>query len=667
MKKNGSIILAILFSLTAVLFFAPMLQQNLEFFSFKKLSGYKKPAPKPELTYKTYTTGTFQKQEEQYLKEHFGFREPLIRMYNQWTYDWFKTTSNREISIGKDGWLYHTESALHYYGNMESWFGLSNSQVRDHLIKQARSLSKVNVILKEYDVHLLTFTLPTKSFIYPEHLRRQPVGDTTFNAVPFLERQLDSLGVPHINMIPWFQQLQDTTPFDLFYSKGSHWAAGAPLAVDTILRAMEHIDGRSLAHVQVGFPYSLEEIPYNDNDLEYLLNLARPLKREPIHEYPVSLWADDSTAFPTVWFVGTSFYWYLTRRVNFDALFRFRDLLFYDALFYTNSEKESLDANNLDYLHELLLHDYVVFFRDGPQLYTSSLVFPGKSLITLCISPERMKEKTEAIADSLAKVWHDSHPEKKKENYLFTARLKLYQNPELFEELRGDSIPAYRNPKIAQVLAERAIRADRTWSFLIETKAKNDSLDTRSLYWIEANNMMNNKYLNRNKAYFTTYDYFDYLIEETMLDLWRRGHNTLSDDNLFDLAKSNIEMRIQQHAFDDDTLMMMACAMEAFAKQLGKEEILPKLRSKAEEKQISIDKAFRDDVTWCFRNGKDNWRYLTQEAIVKGFDAYLIERKMRNNEETMANLMQKHHDLNLPFRLVVNRDIEWVRKRSVKQ
>lgn len=667
MKEKHNVILIILFCLTALLVFAPFLQQNLQLFTFKQLTGYKKPAPKPVLNLDNYVSGTFQTQEEQYLKEHFGFREPLIRMYNQWTYDWFKTTSNKEINIGKDGWLYHTESALQYYGNMESWFDLSNSQVRDNLISQTRSLAKVNAILKEYDVELLTFTLPTKSYIYPEHLRKQPVGDTTFNATLFYEQQLDSLSVPHINMTSWFQQMQDTIPFDLFYSKGSHWAAGAPIAVDSMLRYMEQIGGQTLTHIQLGRPYSLDDIPFNDFDLEMLLNLAAPLKHEPIHEYPVSLLTDNSTTYPSVWFVGTSFYWYMTRRVNFDVLFSFRDLLFYDAVFYTDREQIQLSAYNLDYLHELLLHNYVVFFRDGPQLYTNAFVFPGKALISLCISDERLKEKTEAVADSIIHHWQATGSPYDKSLCYQRAELLLQQHPEMFEELRGEGIPTCRNPRIGQVLTERNIRADRSWSFLLNAKGENDSIDARSLFKLEAGNVFNNKPLLRDKAYLTTYDYFDFLVKETMLDLRRHCPSPISDIEVFDKAKNIIEERIRQHAYDDDTLMQMAYTMDGIVRYLSKEEIMESIRKKAKEKQISIDKAFRDDVVWCFRNNKNGYFQPSEEALLKAFTDYQIERKMRRDKESKAYLINKHRESDLPLRIVINRNIEWKHQNRITQ
>ena len=626
--------------------------------------GYQQPASKPVLSYDSYCTENYQQQAEKYLKENFGFREPLIRFYNQCTYDWFKTTSNKEISIGKNGWLYHTESALYYYGNMESWFDMSNNEVRESLSQKAQTLAKVNAILKQYDVNLLTFTLPTKSFIYPEHLRWQPLGDTTFNAVPFFAQQLDSLGVPHINMVPWFKQVQDTTPFDLFYSKGSHWAAGASLAVDTMLRYMEQLGGQPLAHIQYGQPYSIDEIPYTDKDLELLLNLATPLKHEPLYEYPVNLLTDEHTKYPSVWFVGTSFYWYMTSRVNFDALFRDRDLLFYYAVFHTDRERKSFPADYLDYLHELLVHDYVVFFRDGPQLYNNSMLFPGKALISLCISEERLKEKTTAVADSICHAWQ-AYTHQDSLTCYNEAKLMLERQPEMFEELRGEGIPTCRNPRIGQILTERKIRADRNWSFLLNAMATNDSLNVQDLFRKETNNVITNQSLLRDNTYFTSYDYLDLLVDEAILDIYRSQPVSGTKDEVFQLALDNIKTRIQQHAYDDDTLMIMACTMDNIANEFGKDVGLASIREKAEEWHVSFDKAYREATLWCYHHTKDKRLFMNEEILLRALDSYRIEHNIRQNKEALDDIIRKHNELNLPLRLVFNQSIEWIRLTRV--
>lgn len=645
MKTKHNIILTVLFAVTALIFFAPMVQQNWRLFKFKGMVGYNQPTQKPKPTFDSYQKGAYQRQSEKYLQEHFGFREPLIRMYNQCTYDLFKTTSNNDVAIEKDGWLYHTESIYQYFGDMEKRFGLSSSQVRDMLSEEARALAKVNAILKEYDVHLLTFSLPTKTFVYPEHLRRHPVGDTAFNAAEYYEQLMKACGVPHINMTSWFQQLQDTTDFDLFYSKGSHWAAGATLAVDSILRYMERLDNRHLTQIQLGEPYPISDIPWDEKDLENLLNLARPLKHEPVYEYPVTLATDDSTTFPTVWFIGTSFYWYMKRRVSFDVLFQSRDFTFYRALHYTNRESVSKPAENMDYLHELLMHDYVVFFRDGPQLHNYGFLFPGKSLIGLCISEERFNEKLAQVADSMGSRE--------------LALMHLQQHPELFEELRGEEVPSCRNPKIDLILAEKKIRADRSWSFLLNAKADNDSSDIQELFAKEARNVLDNNALLRDNVFFTSYDYFSFLLEETLTKLRQRPNETHSNSELYELALADLEVRVQQHEFDDDSLMMAACAMDAMIHRIGTEPVLSAVRTKAEERKVSIDNMFREDVIWCLHKLDDWKRFSDGGGVDKAFEYFQIERRMRLNNEVMASINQKRIEEQLPVRTAINNQVEW--------
>ena len=572
MKKNHGI-LTLLFGLTAVILFAPMVQQYWKPFKFKGMVGYKEPTEKPKLEFSRYQKRAYQRQAEAYLQEHFGFREPLIRMYNQCTYDLFKTTSNNDVAIEKDGWLYHTESVFQYFGNMEQKFDKNSDQVRELLDDEVRCLDKVNAILKEYGVHFLTFTLPSKSFVYPEHLRWHPVGDTAFNAIDYYERLLGERDIPYINMTSWFKQMQDTCGIDLFYSKGSHWASGAVLAVDTLLRRMEQLGDLQLTKIQRGEPYSITDIPFDDKDLENLLNLARPLKHEPIYEYPVTLLSNDSTSYPTVWFIGTSFYWYMKRRVSFDALFRSRDFTFYMVHYFTNREQTQLMMDDIDILHELLFHDYVVYFRDGPQLHSYGYLFPGKALISLCISEERFNEKLAQVTDSIGDIGR--------------AKVLLQQKPDrYFEELRGDEVPSCRNPKIEPLLTERMIRADRNWRFLLTAQAVHDTTDIQTLFEKETRNVLNHKALLRDNAYFTSYDYFNFLLDETFAQLRQHAKEPIDESKLPEMAMADLETRVRQHAFDNDSLMMASCAMDAIIRWIGSESVLPQVHTQATEKKL---------------------------------------------------------------------------------
>lgn len=642
------------------LLFLPLLQEHLGIFKFKPLKGVFEPADVPELTLKNYANGKWQKQLEPYIAERFGFREPLIRLYNEYVYDFYHKTYSEEIAVGKDGWLYQKDGVIQYYGLKEQHHGLTNAQFKENLDIEMRSLVKVRAILKEYGVELMTFTLPVKSYIYPEHLWPQHYGDTTFDAGVYYDQKLREAGFPHINMTPWFQDIRDDYPFTLFNEKGSHWASGAVIGTDSLLRYMETLKGERFPRIVMGEPYKVPEaeVGPRDKDLAELLNICHePKQRTPLYEIPVSIETDSATVHPNVLFIGTSYYWYMTARIPFREVFSNRDFMYYGNTYFYDEELQWKPMTQVRVMREALLHDYVVYFKNAPQLYADGFFFFGKALIGLCISDERLQEKISEVADSLMQVDAEIHPDWARENYLYQARLSLFKNPELFEELRGDDLPTIRNPKVEAVLKEREIRADRDWRFVLHAKATNDTIDIDKLYEIESFNLLNHTPLLKNQSFFTTFDYFEYLLEE-MRPQFSDQTTDLAQLNL--LALDALGQRVERHEFDNDSLMRAACVMNAVVKSLENEKSLTSIREKAQTRQWSVDRTFNSDVVWCFNNIKDWSPYFNETTIQTAFELYKIERGLRKDAYTMEKVRQKCRDKQLPFRSAFDDEIRWV-------
>ena len=281
-------------------------------------------------------------------------------------------------------------------------------------------------------------------------------------------------------------------------------------------------------------------------------------------------------------------------------------------------------------------------------------------MIALCISDERMKEKTQEVADSLSAVWSEQNPDKGRSDLEKEAHNMLLQHPELFEELRGNDIPLARNPRIESIMKEKEIRADRAWNFLLQAYAANDSVSMNKAFKTEAYNILKNKPLIKNNVYFTSFDYFDFLTKETAHDLGRRPDAIDDRKELLTLALDTLEARVQRHEYDHDSLMRIACAMDAITNNLSSENNLQSLKAKAEKRQISIDKMYREDALWCLNNNDNLGRYMTEDAVTNAFLRYKAERKIRNNAEWMNSEVQKHNERNEPFRVTLNKDIDWV-------
>ena len=153
-----------------------------------------------------------------------------------------------------------------------------------------------------------------------------------------------------------------------------------------------------------------------------------------------------------------------------------------------------------------------------------------------------------------------------------------------------------------------------------------------------------------------------------MLEIYRSPMVPETRTEVYQLALDKIKTQIQQHTFDDDTLMMLACTMDAIVKNLNDKNILSSVREKAAKRNVSIDKEFRDDALWCLKNiSKPQTRHQDEDVLVKALEAYKIEYNMRTNEEALACILQKHKELDLPLRIIIDRDIDWIQNQRVKQ
>jgi hypothetical protein len=106
--------------------------------------------------------------------------------------------------------------------------------------------------------------------------------------------------------------------------------------------------------------------------------------------------------------------------------------------------------------------------------------------------------------------------------------------------------------------------------------------------------------------------------------------------------------------------------MDAIVNELSMENNMSSIREKAKNWNVSVDKAFRKDAIWCYHHKKDKKRFINEETLVKALDSYRIEHNIRNNKASLESIIQKHNEFNLPLRIIINRDIEWVRQTQIK-
>ena len=377
----------ILFALTAVLLFASMLQKCFNWPRFRALKGVVVEESEPELTFRNCCDGTYQQQVEPYLKQHCGCREPLIRLYNQYRWDFYGKTpvTEGQVSFGKDGWMYEPWVVSDHYQRQFRYFATDSTQMAAMLSEEAHRVLQLQELLDSYGVKLFVCLVPAKDLIYPEYLPENQ--DTSYYNEPkisarfFNEEEFTRLGINHLNLEQWFLQMKDTADFMLFPKTGTHWSRYAALhGVDTLIRYMEHLDSINMHNLVFG-PRRLGNAIDPDDDLESLLNLIRPLPKPKYYYANVTADSDTTAVKPKMIVVGDSFWWTIAVQLPLGELFSDVPYWYYNSSVYYYPPYNSVDE--LDIAEELLSADFVVLFYCATQQYRMNDGFTRKALEAL--------------------------------------------------------------------------------------------------------------------------------------------------------------------------------------------------------------------------------------------------------------------------------------------
>lgn len=503
----------VLFALLGIWAFLPMMQEHLRLFDLKPLNGVVVEVKQPDFTYSNYVSGRYQAQMESYSRQHFGFREAVIRMYNQYLYDFYRKTYNSEAVPGSDGWVYFVQNVNDYYGTEMYRWQPTVEEAREKYDREARLMWKLRGVLNEYGKEFLMFMAPEKGFLYPEHMPKRAFDTTSINARLYYAQKFDEYGFPYIEMTKWFQDIKeaDTLPYSLFPHSGAHWSFSSVFAADSLFRFMGALKNEKLGTLKIGpLKESTPEITSGDRDLENSMNLCRRLKHknERLLDAEVTVVSDSSTVKPNAMFVGNSFLMRMYDFISFDDLFSEPDYWYYNStVFYGTNFSRAKHVYKIDLLQRLMDADYVVWFTNGSQMYKVSYGFVERALLALCLPEEHVERVRKQVTDSLRldkafmstidtisdtsrvaigkQVWE-------KVNKIIMDDIESY-----FPELAGDSIPTSRNPRIAECLVVRDIKKDPNWMVVLQrhTTILNMSLD--DVLKLEAQNVLNGRPLMR--------------------------------------------------------------------------------------------------------------------------------------------------------------------------
>lgn len=490
MKHKGTYI--VLFVLAVVTLALPMTQQYGQWLKLKPLKGVTVTTKQPELTYKSFMSGEFQKQEEKYLSENLGFREWLIRCYNQTAWSLFHKSQNKTIYIGKDKWIFNDFAIKHHYGQMLYDYVKDNDEAIKKMKGDAVLLCLLQNILKEYGVTFFVCLAPSKDLVCEQYLPKvneftRPAGILAIDHYPSL---FDSLGINYIDFSTYFMSIKDTVSYPLYLKSSSHWSNQAAVyAADTLFRYMEALGGFNMHNLDFGDVY-LDKTHYQDADLEEVMNLIWPIESGK-NLYTHFKIDGDTTAIKPKWLsVGDSYFWGFQYNLPLDALFETHHYWYYNKTVHDDKLHKTVDE--VDIVRELLSSDVVMLVYSPCNLFDLNRQFLTRSLFGLLYEESVIQQKLENVKQKIrnSKNWYASLEQKAAASGQDlelviddNARYMLYGSPSLyFKELASCQAPTFRSnraKKVADDLQDprheayrKRIGENKEWLESIKEKAK---------------------------------------------------------------------------------------------------------------------------------------------------------------------------------------------------
>jgi len=157
----------------------------------------------------------FPDQFQAYTDDHFGMRSTLVSLGNKINLKLFNQSSNDQVWIGKDGWLFLRDPILE--ADLKS-----NAKFTDNeLIQWREYLEAHNTWLMKQGISYIFVVVPNKHTIYPEYLPKSVQVKGKSRLVQLEEYISAHSNVHFINLTNTLRSAKGIEP--LYYKLDTHW------------------------------------------------------------------------------------------------------------------------------------------------------------------------------------------------------------------------------------------------------------------------------------------------------------------------------------------------------------------------------------------------------------------------------------------------------------
>lgn len=211
-------------------------------------------AQKPVLKGENGWNSNYLRELEQYVSDHFAFRQELITANAALMTSVFHVTGTEDVVLGKDGWLFYRET-------LDDFSAVDNMTPRQ-IYAASKNLSLMQEALEKEGKEFLFTIAPNKSSVCPQYMPYYARKTGARNNAELLTAELKKQAVSYVDL---FGPLREDGRL-LYHRLDSHWTnEGAAVAGRALLKALHRerdaFQGKKTDRKQ-DFPGDLYEMVY---------------------------------------------------------------------------------------------------------------------------------------------------------------------------------------------------------------------------------------------------------------------------------------------------------------------------------------------------------------------------------------------------------------------
>jgi hypothetical protein len=450
----------LIYILFLLVLFVPAVQYFTPLTSLKPLDGAYTLQEKPELTWQSWYSGEFQEKYVIHLEDYAGFREWIIRFYNQLNYTLFDEAESPGCVVGKNDQLF-----LRSY--IEEYLGIKfmGQEYIDQKVK------KIKFIHDYMELNGKTFFLvfaPGKASFFPEYIPQEYMNKpVSINNHDYYAKRCAELAIPVIDMNRWFIRLKTHTPYDLYPLNGVHWTDyGMYVGMDSLIRFIEHERNINLPDMILEDVLISDSIAPPNNDVEINMNLICDIKKPPV-PYPVLAFNNDGCDTARVLVIADSYFWQAYGAQIPQHVFDFNGFWFYSKTVYNEDHVQGVAVDSLDFRSEVMSQDVIFMMATEATMHLFPFGFVDKLYEILVPKNQNFLEKR--------------YEEKirKSEEWMASTRIKALENGQTLDE-RIHIEARYMADLDQQTLSVDEILLNKTIESILQDPRLMDSLQYQS-------------------------------------------------------------------------------------------------------------------------------------------------------------------------------------------